>query len=165
MNGEISVLFLLAIWDKKYNILLVLLFSHINMTPDVVAYPWELAMYYVVRTLIIIVAIRDGIRKAIALRKAAWKKQIVRFICLFVFNTAGVLPIIYILFFGNKKEKSIDMEIKDETRYWENPNEENIKKTAAKIEKLIKKTSSPKSMKKTPTKKTTTKKIPSKKTK
>ncbi|MEI6773618.1 MAG: DUF5652 family protein [bacterium] len=49
--------------------------------------------------------VRDMIRKAIALWKAGSKKQLARFICLFIFNTAGILPIIYLAFFQKKGKK------------------------------------------------------------
>lgn len=48
--------------------------------------------------------IRDMVRKGIALRKAGTKKQLAWFICIFLFNTLGLLPIVYLAFF-QKKEK------------------------------------------------------------
>jgi predicted permease len=50
-------------------------------------------------TAIIIVAIWDGVWKMIALWKSARNDQLGWFICLAIFNTAGILPIIYILWF------------------------------------------------------------------
>ena len=52
--------------------------------------------------LLIGLMIRDMIWKAIALWKAGTKKQLARFICLFIFNTLGILPIIYLAFFQKK---------------------------------------------------------------
>ncbi len=46
-------------------------------------------------------AIRDLVRKAIALYKAWQRSHKVRFIFIFIFNTCGILPIIYLLL--NKK--------------------------------------------------------------
>lgn len=57
-------------------------------------------------TLIIIVAIWDGVWKLIALWKSARHGQLAWFICLAIFNTAGILPILYILFF-QKKEPAV----------------------------------------------------------
>ena len=50
-------------------------------------------------TAIIILAIWDGVWKLIALWKSARHEQLAWFICLAIFNTAGVLPILYILLF------------------------------------------------------------------
>lgn len=49
--------------------------------------------------IIIILAIWDGVWKLIALWKSARHDQLAWFICLAIFNTAGILPIVYILFF------------------------------------------------------------------
>jgi hypothetical protein len=46
---------------------------------------------------IIILAIWDAIWKAIALWKSARANQLAWFICIVVFNTIGILPIIYIV--------------------------------------------------------------------
>jgi hypothetical protein len=48
---------------------------------------------------IILVAIWDGVWKLIALWKSARHDQLAWFICLAIFNTVGILPICYILFF------------------------------------------------------------------
>jgi hypothetical protein len=50
-------------------------------------------------TVIILVALWDGVWKLIALWKSARHDQLAWFICLAIFNTAGILPICYILFF------------------------------------------------------------------
>ena len=47
--------------------------------------------------LIIIVSIWDSIWKLIAVWRAARANQLAWFICLGIFNTVGILPIIYIL--------------------------------------------------------------------
>jgi methionyl-tRNA synthetase len=47
----------------------------------------------------------DFILKGIALWKAGNQKQLGWFIALFILNTAGILPIIYLLFFQKKKRK------------------------------------------------------------
>jgi hypothetical protein len=50
-------------------------------------------------TVIILLAIWDGIWKLIALWKSARNGQLAWFICLAIFNTIGILPILYILLF------------------------------------------------------------------
>ena len=42
--------------------------------------------------------------KGIALWKAGRNAHLIWFICLFIFNTVGILPIIYIFAFSKKKE-------------------------------------------------------------
>lgn len=54
--------------------------------------------------LFIALMIWSMIWQGIGLRKAGTKKQLTWFICMFIFNTAGILPIIYLAFF-QKKEK------------------------------------------------------------
>jgi hypothetical protein len=46
-----------------------------------------------------------GIWKGIGLWKAGKNRQLIWFIAMFIFNTAGLLPIIYIVFFQKKKKK------------------------------------------------------------
>src|SRR5579862_1874945 len=48
---------------------------------------------------IILLTIWDGVWKLIALWKSARHDQLAWFICLAIFNTVGILPILYILFF------------------------------------------------------------------
>jgi len=48
---------------------------------------------------VVIVAIWDGVWKLIAMWKSARHDQLAWFICLAVFNTVGILPILYILCF------------------------------------------------------------------
>jgi hypothetical protein len=48
---------------------------------------------------IILLAIWEGVWKLIALWKSARHNQLAWYICLAIFNTAGILPILYILFF------------------------------------------------------------------
>jgi len=50
-------------------------------------------------TMIILLAIWDGVWKLIALWKSARHDQLAWFICLAIFNTVGILPILYILLF------------------------------------------------------------------
>jgi hypothetical protein len=53
---------------------------------------------------IIIVAIWDTVWKLIAMWKAARNKHLAWFICIFIFNTIGILPIIYILLYKEKSD-------------------------------------------------------------
>lgn len=50
-------------------------------------------------TVIILLAIWDGVWKLIAMLKSARNNQLAWYICLAIFNTAGILPILYILCF------------------------------------------------------------------
>jgi hypothetical protein len=56
-------------------------------------------------TVIILLAIWDGVWKLIALWKSARHDQLAWFICLAIFNTIGILPILYILFFQENGTK------------------------------------------------------------
>lgn len=62
----------------------------------------ELLTNPIIITLIVIVAIWDGIWKLIGLWKSARNNDLVWFVCIAIFNTVGILPIIYIL---SKKKK------------------------------------------------------------
>ena len=61
------------------------------------------ALMNTVIAIIVVVALFDTILKGIALWKAGNSKQLGWFIALFILNTAGILPIIYLLFFQKKK--------------------------------------------------------------
>lgn len=54
--------------------------------------------------IIIVLAIWEGIWKLIAMWKAGRNNQLAWFICIALINTAGILPIIYILM--NRKKNS-----------------------------------------------------------
>ena len=58
-------------------------------------------LFYLIQVIIILV-IWDLVWKFIALWKSARNKHLVWFICIAVFNTVGILPIIYILMHGKK---------------------------------------------------------------
>ena len=49
--------------------------------------------------LICLVAIWDGVWKVIAMWKSARNGRLAWYVCLAIFNTAGILPILYILAF------------------------------------------------------------------
>lgn len=60
----------------------------------------------------IFLIILDGVLKAISLWKAARANQLVWFIVLIIFNTVGILPIVYLLFFVKKDENKVVASIK-----------------------------------------------------
>jgi hypothetical protein len=55
-----------------------------------------LAVFVIV---IVLLAIWEGVWKVIAMWKSARHNQLAWFICLAIFNTVGILPILYILCF------------------------------------------------------------------
>ena len=46
---------------------------------------------------LVLIAIWDGVWKCISMWKSARNNQLAWFVCLAIFNTAGILPIIYLL--------------------------------------------------------------------
>jgi hypothetical protein len=54
--------------------------------------------------LFVIIVIFDTVLKSIGMWKAARRTQTAWFVCLLIFNTAGILPIIYFLTGGKKPE-------------------------------------------------------------
>ncbi len=54
--------------------------------------------------IIVIIAIWDAVWKAIGLWKSGRNNQLAWFVCLFIFNTAGILPMLYIFLFQKKKK-------------------------------------------------------------
>ena len=46
----------------------------------------------------------EAIWKGIGLWKAGRNNQLAWFVCIFIFNTAGILPIVYLAFFQKKKK-------------------------------------------------------------
>ena len=55
---------------------------------------------------IIALSIWESVWKAIALWKSAKKEDLIWFICIFIFNTAGILPIIYVYLFSEENKYS-----------------------------------------------------------
>jgi methionyl-tRNA synthetase len=51
----------------------------------------------VVIPVLVLIALWDAVWKAIGMWKSARKNQLAWFICILIFNTAGILPIVYIL--------------------------------------------------------------------
>ena len=54
--------------------------------------------------LIIILMIWEGVWKGIGLWKSGRNNQLAWFVCILIFNTIGILPIIYLLAFQKKKK-------------------------------------------------------------
>jgi len=48
---------------------------------------------------IVLLSIWDGVWKAIAMWRSARNNQLAWFVCIVIFNTAGILPIIYLVGF------------------------------------------------------------------
>ncbi len=57
--------------------------------------PWLMVLVPV----IILLALWDGTWKVIAMWKSARNNQLAWFVCIAIFNTLGILPILYICFF------------------------------------------------------------------
>jgi len=53
--------------------------------------------------LLVIIAIFDGVLKIISMWKCGRRNQLAWFIVLAIFNTAGILPIVYLLIYKGKK--------------------------------------------------------------
>jgi hypothetical protein len=49
--------------------------------------------------ILILLAIWDGVWKAVGMWKSARNNQLPWFICIAIFNTIGILPIVYLSFF------------------------------------------------------------------
>ena len=71
-----------------------------NMCPSFLCSTWFIV-------LIIVVAIWDSVWKLIGLWKSARNNELAWFICIAIFNTLGILPIIYIVM-NKKKEPSVN---------------------------------------------------------
>ena len=56
-------------------------------------------------TVLLIIALWELIWKGIALWKCGRHNQLAWFILILIFNTAGILPIIYLLFFQRKRKR------------------------------------------------------------
>ncbi len=72
-----------------------------------------LDILFVMFMLIAIVSIWDSVWKAISLWKSARNGHLVWFICLLVFNTVGILPIIYTFLFSEKLKEDSSKKIED----------------------------------------------------
>ena len=64
----------------------------------------------IIISLVAILAIWELVWKGFALWKAARNNHVGWFVCMFIFNTAGILPIIYILLNRREKDSSLHSE-------------------------------------------------------
>jgi hypothetical protein len=62
--------------------------------------------------LFVILGIWEAVWKAIALWRAARNSHLAWFVCIFIFNTVGILSIIYIFGFSKKKVSASEIETK-----------------------------------------------------
>ncbi|MDA3855324.1 MAG: DUF5652 family protein [Candidatus Woesearchaeota archaeon] len=62
--------------------------------------------------LVVFLVIWDMTWKAIGMWKAGRNNQLVWFVFIFILNTAGILPIVYIFFFQRNMNKKIKTKIK-----------------------------------------------------
>jgi uncharacterized membrane protein len=53
--------------------------------------------------LLIVFGIWEAVWKAVAMWKSARNNQLAWFVCILIFNTVGILPIVYILWFQKKR--------------------------------------------------------------
>ncbi|MBN2454277.1 hypothetical protein JXB11_01900 [Candidatus Woesearchaeota archaeon] len=65
------------------------------------AYPMEAISAYLI-LLVLVFAVWEAVWKGIALWKAGRNNQLAWFVVIFIFNTMGILPIVYILWFQKK---------------------------------------------------------------
>jgi hypothetical protein len=66
---------------------------------------WGTGFWAGMMWLIVVLAVWEAAWKGVALWRAGRNAHLVWFICLFIFNTLGILPIIYIFAFSGKKKK------------------------------------------------------------
>ncbi len=60
--------------------------------------------------IISVIAVWDSVWKGIAMWKAGRNNQLAWYVCILIFNTAGILPLVYLLFFQKtqvKKRKKV----------------------------------------------------------
>lgn len=62
---------------------------------------------FLILVVIPILVIWEAVWKGIALWRAGNNHHLVWFICIFIFNTLGILEIIYIFVFSKKKDKNL----------------------------------------------------------
>lgn len=67
-------------------------------------FPAEIVQY---QLLLIVLLLWDTVWKAIAMWKAARNNHLAWYICLLVFNTVGILPILYILLKRKKETQAV----------------------------------------------------------
>ena len=65
---------------------------------------WPAFPHWIILSLLIPLVIWEAVWKGIALWRAGRNEHVAWFVCIFIFNTLGILPIIYIFGFSKKKE-------------------------------------------------------------
>ena len=55
--------------------------------------------------LLIVLALFEAVLKGIAMWKCGRNNQLVWYVFIFIFNTAGILPLVYLLFFTRNRKK------------------------------------------------------------
>ena len=68
-------------------------------------FPYNTGLFVLI---IVLLVIWEGVWKAIALWRAGRNNHLVWFILIVIFNTVGILPIIYIFAFSKKSSKTMD---------------------------------------------------------
>jgi uncharacterized membrane protein YagU involved in acid resistance len=76
---------------------------------------WGLSLTLFILT-IVLLSIWESIWKGIGLWKSAKKGNLIWFICMFLFNTVGILPILYIYVFSKSKSEVKSEKIKKSRR-------------------------------------------------
>lgn len=67
--------------------------------------PWIHQIWFVLAPLVVLLVLWEGVWKVIAMWKSARNNQVAWFICLAIFNTVGILPILYIVLFQKDKNR------------------------------------------------------------
>lgn len=62
-------------------------------------------VFALLMSLIVLVALWDGVWKVIGMWKSARNNQVAWFVCIAIFNTVGILPIIYLAFCQKDKNQ------------------------------------------------------------
>lgn len=117
---------------------------------------------YIIKSILLpllTIAVIEAILKWIALYKAWNRKDIARFICIFIFNTCWILPAIYLLLANNTTTNKNDMPQKNEIELPQKNNKsiqtdiKKVAKTTIKDVKTWKRTTSSKKSTKVASKK------------
>jgi hypothetical protein len=66
------------------------------MQTFITEYPWLIPVF-------VVLALWESVWKLIAFWKSARNNQLAWFVCIGIFNTIGILPIVYLLWFQKKR--------------------------------------------------------------
>lgn len=67
--------------------------------------PWQVAAGVSIWSLFFVLIIASIVLKAMAMWRAARREEKGWFVALLIFNTAGILPLLYLLIFGKETKK------------------------------------------------------------